>query len=170
MLRRTHSGIGGRMRGESASLAGVASPCGRDGRYGNADARGCTRIGPRRADAVLGYLARAERGRGRREAPGEGASGRTGGGRRQSRRCRGPSGVCAAGVLAGATAEQPPVQADEEAGEVAAIGDDGLAEFVPECPVALAGRDAEVTADIGDDGGPCSEAGVIEDSRARSVA
>ncbi|MFZ0020894.1 MAG: hypothetical protein WAL10_26560 [Acetobacteraceae bacterium] len=44
------------------------------------------------------------------------------------------------------------MQVAEEAGEVAAIGDDGVAEFVPEGPVELAGRDAEVTADIDDDG------------------
>ena len=56
------------------------------------------------------------------------------------------------GVVAGAEGEQPPVQVPEETGEASAIGDDGMAEFVPECPVELAGRDAEVTADVDDDG------------------
>jgi hypothetical protein len=55
-------------------------------------------------------------------------------------------------VVTGAKGEHAPVQAFEEASEAAAIGDDGVAEFVPECPVELAGRDAEVMADIGDDG------------------
>ena len=55
-------------------------------------------------------------------------------------------------MVAGVEGEQPLVQVPEETGEAAAIGDDGVAEFVPECPVELAGRDAEVTADIGDDG------------------
>jgi hypothetical protein len=54
-------------------------------------------------------------------------------------------------VLAGAGGEQPPVQLGEEAGEAAAIGDDGVAEFFPECPIEVAGHDAEVAADIGDD-------------------
>ena len=79
-------------------------------------------------------------------------SGRTGGGCRRSRRCRGPSGVRAVGVVAGAEANSRLFRFAEEAGEAAAIGDDGVAEFVPECPVELAGRDAEVAADIGDDG------------------
>src|SRR5579872_1623286 len=69
------------------------------------------------------------------------ASGRAGGGLRQSRRYRGPYCV---GEVAGGAGEQQPVQLHEEAGEAAAIGDDGVAEFVPECPIELAGRDAEV--------------------------
>jgi hypothetical protein len=76
-------------------------------------------------------------------------SGRTGGGCRQSLRCRGPSGVRTVGRAAG---EQPPTQAAEEAGKASAIDDDGMSEFIPECPVDLAGCDAQVTADIGDDG------------------
>ena len=56
------------------------------------------------------------------------------------------------GVIAGADVEQASVQVPEETDEAAAIGADGVAEFVPECPVEVAGRDAEVTANIGDDG------------------
>ncbi len=48
--------------------------------------------------------------------------------------------------------EQPPAQISKKAGEASAIDDDGQVEFVPECPVELAGRDAEIAADIGDDG------------------
>ena len=47
--------------------------------------------------------------------------------------------------------EQPFVQVDEEAGEAAAIGDDGVGEFVPECAVEVAWRDAEIATDIDDD-------------------
>jgi len=80
------------------------------------------------------------------------ASGRTGGGGRQSWRCRGPQWVRAVGLVAGAEGAQPRMQVAEEAGEAAAIGDDGVAEFVPECPVELAGCNAEIMADIDDDG------------------
>jgi hypothetical protein len=80
------------------------------------------------------------------------ASGRTSGGCRESWRCRGPCGVRTVRMVAGAEGEQPPVQFPEEAGEVSAIGDDGPAEFVPEWSVELVGHNAEVTADIGNDG------------------
>jgi len=49
-------------------------------------------------------------------------------------------------------AVQPFVHGAEIAGDVAAIGDDGVEEFVREGPVQLAGHDAEVTADLDDDG------------------
>jgi hypothetical protein len=45
-------------------------------------------------------------------------------------------------VVAGDEGGQPPVQLIEKSGEAAAIGDDCVAEFVPECPVELAWRDA----------------------------
>jgi hypothetical protein len=61
-------------------------------------------------------------------------------------------------VVARATGEQPVAQVAEEAGEASAMDDDGVAEFVPECPVELAGRDAEITADIGDDGADRAQA------------
>ena len=54
-------------------------------------------------------------------------------------------------VVAGAAGERPLVQPVEEAGEAAAVGDDGVAEFVPKRPVAVAGPDAEVAADVDDD-------------------
>ena len=44
------------------------------------------------------------------------------------------------------------MQGVEEAGEAAAIGDDGVAEFAPERRVEPARRDAEVTADVDDHG------------------
>jgi hypothetical protein len=47
--------------------------------------------------------------------------------------------------------EQPLEQRPEEAVEVAAKLDDGRPDFVPECLVEIGGRDAEITADIGDD-------------------
>ena len=55
-------------------------------------------------------------------------------------------------MLAGETGEQLLVQVREEAGEAAAIHNDGVADLVPERPVEIAGRDAEVSADIDDDG------------------
>ena len=55
-------------------------------------------------------------------------------------------------MAAGAEGEQPIVQVLEEAREAAAIHRDGVVDFVPECPVEMAGRDAEVVADIDDDG------------------
>ena len=61
-------------------------------------------------------------------------------------------GLRTVGLVAGVEGGEPLVQGAEEAGEVAAIGDDGVGEFVPECPVELAGRDAEVAADVDDDG------------------
>jgi len=79
-------------------------------------------------------------------------SGRTGGERWQSRRRRGPSGLRTVGEVAGAEGEHPLLQVPEEAGEASAVHDDGVAEFVPECPVEMAGHDAEIMADIGDDG------------------
>src|SRR5215472_11442597 len=77
------------------------------------------------------------------------ASGRAGGGCRQSRRCSGPSWVRADGEVA--ELEQPPVQVHEPAYEAAAIHGDGPPDFVPECPVEMAGRDTEIEADIDDD-------------------
>jgi hypothetical protein len=76
-------------------------------------------------------------------------SGRAGGERRRSRRCRGPRGVR---IVAEVVVEQPLAQPVEEACEAAAVGDDGVAEFVPERPIAVAGPDAEVAADVDDDG------------------
>ena len=44
------------------------------------------------------------------------------------------------------------MQVVEEAGETAAIHPDGVVDFVPERPVEMAGRNAEIAADIDDDG------------------
>lgn len=55
-------------------------------------------------------------------------------------------------MVAGNEGKHAPVQLAEESGEAAAIGDDGVAEFIPECPIEPAGRDAEITADIGNHG------------------
>ena len=54
-------------------------------------------------------------------------------------------------MVAADAGEQPLAQRVEEGGDAAAVGDDGVAEFVPERAVAVAGRDAEVAADIDDD-------------------
>jgi hypothetical protein len=98
------------------------------------------------------------------------ASGRTGGGRCESRRCRGPLGIRTAGVLVGAEGEQPPAQVAEEAGEVSAIHHDGVVDLVPERPVEMAGRDAEVPADIDDDGADGAAAHLGGDFRFRGQA
>jgi hypothetical protein len=57
-------------------------------------------------------------------------------------------------VLAGEAGEQPLVQVCEETGEAAAIHHDGVVDLVSERPIEVAGRDAEVAADIDKDGGP----------------
>jgi hypothetical protein len=80
-----------------------------------------------------------------------------GGERRRAGRWRGPWRGRAAEVVGavgelGAEGEQAFVHAYEEAGEAAAIGDDRVGEFVPEGSVALAGREAEILADVDDDG------------------
>ena len=56
------------------------------------------------------------------------------------------------GVRAGAGVERTPGRVSEEADEVSAVHDDGVVELVPECSIEIAGPDAEITADIGDDG------------------
>src|ERR1700722_4584174 len=63
------------------------------------------------------------------------ASRRAGGGCRHSRRCRGPSGVRTAGMLAGETGEQLLVQVREEGGEAAALHNDVAGDIGPEMPV-----------------------------------
>ena len=83
-------------------------------------------------------------------------------------------------MVARAVGERPLVQPVEEAGEATAVGDDGVAEFVPERPVAVAGPDAEVAADVDDDGadratthiggdlcfrGEAREAGILREAR-----
>jgi hypothetical protein len=55
-------------------------------------------------------------------------------------------------VVAGEECEHTRIQVADEAGEAAAIGDDGVAEFVPEGSIELAGRDAEIMADVDYDG------------------
>ncbi len=76
-----------------------------------------------------------------------------GGERQRLRRWRGlgPSGGWV-GEGVGGDGEQPFVHSCEVGGEVAAIGDDYVGEVVPECPVALAGQEADVAADVDDDG------------------
>jgi hypothetical protein len=74
-----------------------------------------------------------------------------GGERRRSGRWRGPWWV-RGDVVGGVRGELPQLRVWQEAVQAAAIHDDGVAEFVPECPVEMAGHDAEVQADIGDDG------------------
>jgi len=66
--------------------------------------------------------------------------------------CRRPAGVRTVGEVAEAEGGQPPVQVPEEADEAAAIHRDGVPDFVPERPIEMTGRDAEFTADVGDDG------------------
>ncbi len=56
------------------------------------------------------------------------------------------------GAVSGEEDAQPLVQVVEEAGETAAIHPDGVVDFVPERPVEMAGRNAEIAADIDDDG------------------
>jgi hypothetical protein len=55
-------------------------------------------------------------------------------------------------VVAREECEHTRIQVADEAGEAAAIGDDGVAEFVPEGSIEQAGRDAEIMADVDDDG------------------
>ena len=69
-------------------------------------------------------------------------SGRAGGGCRESGRCSRPPGFRLVRLLPEGEGEQPPVQIAEEAREDAAVGDDGVSEFVPERPIEVAGRDA----------------------------
>src|SRR5689334_6129917 len=64
----------------------------------------------------------------------------------------GPSGLRTVGAVSGEEDVQPLVQVVEEAGETAAIHPDGVVDFVPERPVEMAGRNAEIAADIDDDG------------------
>ena len=69
-----------------------------------------------------------------------------------------------------AEGDEPRVQVAEEAGEASAIRDDGVADFVPECPVEVAGRDAEVTADVDDDGADRAATHLSSDFRFRGEA
>src|ERR1700733_7856095 len=68
-------------------------------------------------------------------------SGRAGGERRRSRRCRGPRGVR---IVAEVVVEQPLAQPVEEAGEAAAVGDEGEARSAPQRPGEAAGPGAPV--------------------------
>ena len=79
-------------------------------------------------------------------------SGRAGGWHRQSRLCRGPSGVRTIGEVAQEEGGRALSQVVEEADAAAAIHDDGDVDFVPEPSFEVAGRDAEIAADIDDDG------------------
>ena len=94
-------------------------------------------------------------------------SGRAGAGRHREWQVRRRS----RGMHGGGRIDQP--RADplpcvlEQGGEVAAVLDDGQGEFAPQ---RVARHDPEVAADIGDDGGPWSEAGAIGDFLARSIS
>ncbi len=54
-------------------------------------------------------------------------------------------------MVAGAEGKRAPDQGLDEANEAAAIHYDCVVDLVPECPIEMAGRDAEITADIDDD-------------------
>jgi hypothetical protein len=77
-------------------------------------------------------------------------------------RCSGTAGQTEAGRAKGVVEDVL-----HQSGQAAAMADDDQLQLPPQRMVR---HDAEIAADIGNDGGPWSEAGAIGDSIARSIA